>query len=395
MLNLLWSLSCAAPVQPIDERAYVWQRDWTPAVVAAVSERGPTFSALNLLVAELTPAAGGQSEPAVAWVHPDPAAIGAQPVVAVVRVGLGPQGAAALDGLPALALEAVGRLRGEGVAVAGVELDLDIPTARLASYVPVFAATRAGLGLPLSITGLPDWSSSPDLPAVLAQVDGWTLQVHDFVPPRDAEHLVPLLDADAALRAIAGAEALGVPFRVALPAYAYAVHFDTSGAFAGLSAEGGPTTRAPRDRVLRADPVAVAAVVAALRADPPSHLQGINWFRLPVDGDRLGWAWPTLQAVRQGRAPQPDLRALLVDEGGGLYTVAVENQGEEQGPAPAIVVVAELPAIAADVYADAALTVAPAAVQFAPSTRPLEPGARSVVGWVRFPEGATPALVSP
>ena len=40
----------------------------------------------------------------------------------------------------------------------------------------------------------------------------------------------------------------------------------------------------------------------------------------------MGWAWPTLQAVRQGRAPQPDLRALLVDEGGGLYTVAVENQ---------------------------------------------------------------------
>lgn len=51
------------------------------------------------------------------------------------------------------------------VAVAGVEIDHDCATARLAAYVRFLSNLRSRMGraVPLSITALPAWLSSPEV----------------------------------------------------------------------------------------------------------------------------------------------------------------------------------------------------------------------------------------
>ena len=56
--------------------------------------------------------------------------------------------------------------------------------------------------------------------------------------------------------------------------------------------------------VVSADPVAISKLVKSWEKQRPDNMQGIIWYRLPVDTDRMNWTWSTLQLVRQGLAPE-------------------------------------------------------------------------------------------
>jgi hypothetical protein len=77
---------------------------------------------------------------------------------------------------------------------------------------------------------------------------------------------------------------------------------------------------------LLADPQQLRQLSAELRADPPAHLAGLIWFRLPLANDRRAWSLTTLRAVVRGDALSSRL-ALKLSAQEGLYDIGISNEG--------------------------------------------------------------------
>jgi hypothetical protein len=340
------ALACTPGIErttePYAEGAYVWQHTATAAVERAVRERGSEFAGIWQLVAEVDWQGGAASIHRVA------------PVADrwVVRVEVPPEGVDPLPVIEPLFRELAGR------GPAELQLDLDAPTRRLPALAGWVRALEAAVEpVPLTVTALPTWLDEPAaLRRVAAAADGWLLQVHGGAGP--------ILDPQA-LSHIEQAARIGEPFRVALPTY--------RDAGTGHSA----------------DPLAVARVVAELRRERPAAVVGLWWFRLPIGSERDDpgvWVWPTLEAVREGRAPVAHARVeLRADEGGpdegGAVTVALRNDGERDLSLPNV-----------ELWPGVELAGGVGGYRWSwrtgelvAPTGTIRPGAERIVGWVRGP----------
>ena len=348
---------------PLPQAVYVWQHQWTPPVHRAVAERGAAFDASWWLAAEVSWSGGEARIQRVDL----PATPGAR---LVVRVAVPPAGVDPVPPLRALFDELAAGHPAE------LQLDLDQPTARLSGYATwVGQLERAVDPTPLSVTTLATWLDAPDaFAAVVGAADGYVLQLHWL----DLDHPETLLDRDA-LAHVAQAAAFGAPFRVALPTYPYQLARGPDGRARGLAAEQGTLSAPIGGDVVRvgADPAEVAALVRALEAERPAELQGLAWFRLPVDGDTEAWSWATLEAVREGRAPRPAARVDPTADPGGSLTLTLHNDGDGELPLPAVAVG---PGVT---LADGVNGYRWSGTRFAPPLGTLAPGDARVVGWVR------------
>lgn len=295
-----WWVQPAAIVQPgfRADSVYLWQRQWTPEVRAAVLQQGP-FHELRVLALEVG-VDGQMVEPTV-----DLQALARSRlrVVPVVRMdGRRPPLPAAELRTRVQALRE--RWQASGVTTRSVELDHDSARAGLPAYRQWLAELRADWpqAPDLAITGLPDWLHSPELPALIHAVEGFTLQVHAVDRPEAG-----LFDAARARAWVARLDQLSPrAYAVALPTYAAHI----------------------RGQLYWADPQAVAELLAFWRQQPPAGLRVVRFFRLPVEGDLLTWSAATLQAVATGQphAAEPTL-TLQPGPAGALDLVA-----QVQGP---------------------------------------------------------------
>ena len=388
LLLIFFNLSCNHPVLDLPQDAYVWQRRWTPAVIDAVSSHGPTFARLGVLAAERTwPSQTTE-------LHPDASALAHQEIVAVLRIAAWSETFEADQGLPELAARTVSRLRQEGLNVTELQLDFDAASSQLGGYTRWVRSVHEALDVPLTITGLPDWLRQPALPELLAETDGWTLQIHDFTAPESPDALRPLLNPTAARAAIRAASALGHPFRIALPTYAYTAAFTPEGRYLGATAEREqPWSNAVITREISADPAVIAALVADLNRDRPAHLIGLSWFRLPTETDDHAWRWSTLLAVRAGQIPASNLRAEAEpDPSGLLVELRIHNHGDADAPLPPLDVLSADQPIAADGYGAYSIVERAAGLHLIPREgATLRAGGSQPVGWLRL---ATPQEVS-
>jgi hypothetical protein len=321
--------ACApAPAPPLDHAAYVWQRQWTPAVAAAVTDRTADFAGLRVLGLQQTAAARVETSP-------DLVALSTRglPVRVVLRIeGSRPRADAAELGVAIAGI--VHRWRAAGVRVGGVEVDHDCASAGLAEYAAWLPRFRAALpaDLALSITALPSWLDSPaDLAKLRAAADESVLQVHAL----DATRLALFNRADALRWTRAWQAQAPQPFRVALPAYSLRVQLAADGRPIAVDAEGGLDGSGAGARERHADPAEVAGFVRTLQNETLPVLRGLLWFRLPVQGDRRGWAPATLAAVMRGDAPVSRIALQFIDRGGGLYDLALHNPADTDARAPA------------------------------------------------------------
>ncbi|MFN5496186.1 MAG: DUF3142 domain-containing protein, partial [bacterium] len=190
--------------------------------------------------------------------------------------------------------------------------------------------------VPVTITVLPAWMSSRAFGPLVASPAGFVLQVHSVEKAELESESPSLCDAASAVSWTEHAAHFGVPFRVALPTYGYLAVLDDDGTLRGLVAEtGSPLLSAgARARLVSAEPQAMAALVAHWSRSRPALMEGIVWYRMPVDGDRLNWAWPTLARVMAGEMPaaQLEVRAVPVDD--ATVELVVENRGDLDAPAP-------------------------------------------------------------
>jgi hypothetical protein len=317
-----------ATAAPLPHDAYVWQRAWTPHVISSLSRSADIVRAWRLLLAEAD-ASGRWAIVNIPW--PDVQAT-QRPVIGVIRI----DGRLDEGGIPAMLDQVMARIEPVSPALAGVEIDYDCPTSKLATYARFLAALRSRLpsSLKLSITALPTWMTSTHLAPLTRDLDEVVLQVHAVDDPRRG-----LFDPDQAERWVREfGRRMHRPFRVALPAYDVRVTWRPDGRLASVEGEMPLLNGAMKGELLRSAPEAVLNFLEAMRLGAPEGLVGIAWFRLPTDADSRAWSLSTWRSVVSGVLPVARVRAALTPaERAGLWTVTVSNDGEVDGLLPRLV----------------------------------------------------------
>ena len=313
-----------ATAAPLPHDAYVWQRAWTPHVISSLSRSADIVRAWRLLLAEAD-ASGRWATVNIPWSDVQATQ---RPVIGVIRI----DGRLDEARIAAMLDQVMARLEPVSAGLAGVEIDYDCPTSKLATYARFLAALRSRLpsSLKLSITALPTWMTSTHLAPLTRDLDEIILQVHAVDDPRRG-----LFDPDQAERWVREfGRRIHRPFRVALPAYDVRVTWRPDGRLA--SVEGEMPLRAGRGgELLAAAPEAVLKFLNAMRLGAPEGLVGIAWFRLPTDADSRAWSLQTWRAVIAGELPAVRLSAGLVPaERSDLWTVTLSNDGPIDAPLP-------------------------------------------------------------
>src|SRR5215813_10618080 len=118
------TLQTGAPRSPLPHDAYIWQRVWTPPVIAAAQRSADLVRTWRVLVAEAD-SAGHWIRTAVPW---EALQSTDRPIVAVVRID------GRLDDarMPAL-LDRIATLAAMR-AISGLEIDYDCATSKLVAY---------------------------------------------------------------------------------------------------------------------------------------------------------------------------------------------------------------------------------------------------------------------
>lgn len=310
---------------PLPHDAYVWQRAWTPHVVSSISRSSDVVRAWRLLLAEAD-ASGRWAAVSIPWSDVQATQ---RPVIGVIRI----DGRLDEARIPAMLDQVAARIEAVSAALAGVEIDYDCPTSKLATYARFLAALRSRLppALKLSITALPTWMTSSELEQLTRTLDEIVLQVHAVDDPRRG-----LFDPDQAERwAREFGRRIHRPFRVALPAYDVRVTWRPDGRLASVEGEMPLRAGATKGQMLSAAPEAVLKFLNAMRLGAPEGLIGIAWFRLPTDADSRAWSLQTWRAVIAGELPAVRLSARLVRaERADLWTVTLSNDGAVDAALP-------------------------------------------------------------
>ena len=366
---------CERPdAPPLDQQLYVWQRQWTPAHDAALRDSRAEFSTLRVLALQAFAQAGWSR----ARIDPVLLKRDGRPLIAVIRLD-GQLKGLDQDEVTAHIQQVLSDWQGQGLILSGVEIDHDAGNARLPAYREFLTHLRTVLpaSLPLSITALPAWLDSPELPALLATVDSSVLQVHAVSDPRRG-----LFDPNQARQwARAWSRITSKPFYLALPAYGVALLPGDGGAPVVESEV--PIKRGGKRRELLADPLQLSKLGAELRADPPAHLAGLIWFRLPLANDRRAWSLTTLIAVARG--DMLDSRVgLKLSAQDGLYDISVSNQGNLDSAWPERLTLAVQGCDGADALAGYALQQRPDLLTFTRLREGRIPaGGQRAIGWAR------------
>jgi hypothetical protein len=216
--------------------------------------------------------------------------------------------------------------------LSALEIDFDCGTFQLEAYTRFLTDLRAQLPpeTHLTITALPAWMSSPQLPALTRVVNDVVLQVHSV---RSPEH--GLFNADEALGWIEAYSRLSsTPFRVALPTYGSRVRWATDGRVVSVESETSPVATGGVSRELAVDPEAMGDFVRALSARRVKGLAGIVWFRMPTDADRRAWSVPTFLAVIQSKPLHHSVSATFTRRGAGSGDIVITNTGNLDAPVP-------------------------------------------------------------
>lgn len=375
LLALVLTAGCERhDAPPLDQQLYIWQRQWTLVHDAALRDSRADFSTLRVLALQAFPNAGWSR----ARIDPVLLRRDGRPVIAVVRLD-GQLNALDQDEITAQIRQVISDWQEQGLNLVGIEIDHDAGNARLPAYRQILAHLREALpaSLPLSITALPSWLDSRELPALLSTVDSSVLQVHAVSDPRRG-----LFDADQARQwAKAWSRITTKPFYLALPAYGVALLPSVDGAPVVESEV--TLEREGLRRELLADPQSLRTLGSELRADPPEHLAGLIWFRLPLANDRRAWSLATLRAVARGDVLDSRL-TLKLSADNGLYDIGISNQGNLDSAWPERLTLAVSGCEGADALAGYALQQRPDLLTFTRLRDGRIPaGGQRAIGWAR------------
>ena len=359
---------------PLDQQLYVWQRQWTPAHDAALSNSRGEFSTLRVLALQAFPQAGWSR----ANIDPQLLKRDGRPLIAVIRLDGQLQSLNQADVTQHIQ-QVLADWQAQGLVISGVEIDHDAGSVRLPAYRTFLTRLRSFLpaSMTLSITALPAWLDSPELPSLLAAVDSSVLQVHAVSDPRQG-----LFNSQHARQwADRWSRATSKPFYLALPAYGVAL-LQGEGSVPLVESEV-TIQHGGQRRELLADPQQLSQLAKTLRNDPPAHLAGLIWFRLPLENDRRAWSLTTLRAVAHGDQLTRRVSVNLTAQH-GLADISLHNQGNLDSAWPERVTLVVHDCEAADALAGYALQRHADLLTFTRLREGRIPaGGQRAIGWAR------------
>ena len=125
----------------------------------------------------------------------------------------------------------VDRALKDGAAVDGIQLDLDIPSRLLPRYAELLKSIRNRIppAIRLSITGLPTWTTTPELATVLDEVDFWIPQFYGAKIPDRLDQRMPISSPENISAAVWRVRKFKKPFYAGLAVYSYAILYGRDG----------------------------------------------------------------------------------------------------------------------------------------------------------------------
>jgi hypothetical protein len=189
-------------------------------------------------------------------------------------------------------------------ALTEIQFDVDCPERKLDRYLTLIRGYRQRHPqLKVSITALPVHLKHKQFHELAKATDSFVIQVHGLDVPDHVDAPAALLNRKRAELAIRQADAIGRPYHVAMPCYAYELNFaPDTGAFMFLTAEQSPRRAGTIRKRIAANHQDLIAIQKQIREH--SNAKGIIWFRLPVKGDRLCLPRKALATLQSGLPPQ-------------------------------------------------------------------------------------------
>jgi len=311
----------------LPQRGYLWQRDWTPAVLASLTEANKRMDGVIVLGAEII-WNGSKSNVVSSSINWQSLKGRRMPSVAL-RVASHPKpDGTSIPVILSAAKSLCDQASAHGLRLTEFQLDYDCPQKDLSSYRAWLPQVREVVRpIPFTITSLPAWLDEPEFDGLIQEVDGYVLQVHS-VPTSSVAANATLCDTQLARQWIAKAATHRKTFAVALPSYRCSAGYAPSGRLLSVAMDSVQPVWPPDTRVLEleTDADAVAELVAELRKNRPGNLRELLWYRLPVPTDARNWRWPTLAAVMAGRKPKHQLS--VQQEGANPIDLSIVNAGE-------------------------------------------------------------------
>ncbi len=333
--------------QPLEQRAYVWQRVQTAPEVASAIDSLPDFvSGLLPLVAEIHYRDGADAPPEI--VRPSLAVASfqkraeAKADAGVIRIGMSakdtqwnPKACQLVESVARETMESRIWIPSE------LQIDYDCPQKKLADYRKLLRHLRAAFpSTRLTFTALPSWLGEPEFPSLAKVCDSYVLQVHSLQLPDDESKPVVLINPDAARRAVEAAGKLRHPFEVALPTYSCFVVFETDGkdVFDVVSEDIPNRWPADKGRIKlgRTDPAEIAGLVRDWVSARPKAMTGVVWYRLPVETDVMNWSRSTWMKVARGEQTAPHLiiESVRLPKNPDRTSLLLRNMGDAGGLLP-------------------------------------------------------------
>lgn len=380
---------------PLRQRGYLWQREWTPAVIDSLDEAARRMDGVVILGAEINFVG---KKPEIIKASIDWEAVNRQAAHCSVALRVAPfAGPFCADDTPARTIvdvtkEILDDARAHQVKIEEFQFDFDCAEKNLGSYRVWLRALRPAIQpIRLVVTVLPAWLDSSEFVSLVHEADGYVLQVHS-VPILTGSAI--LCDAPTTREWVAKAAKLGVPFSVALPTYRGVAGYGPDGKLLSVAMDSVQPVWPPGTRVLEfgADANEIAALVNDWQGSRPPQLRELLWYRVPIATDARNWRWATLLAVMAGRSPEHQLRVL--QEGENPIDLSIVNAGEADE---------RLNANVTAVWSDATLTASDALAGWnvrpengraifsvtAPHGVRLPPGGTRKIGWLRFDQATS------
>jgi Protein of unknown function (DUF3142) len=376
---------------PLRQRGYLWQREWTRAVIDSLDEAARRMDGVVILGAEINFVG---KKPEIIKASIDWEAVNRQAAHCSVALRVAPfAGPFRADDTPARTIvdvtkEILDDARAHQVKIEEFQFDFDCAQKNLGSYRVWLRALRPAIQpIRLVVTVLPAWLASSNFLPLISEVDGYVLQVHSV--PISAGTATTLSDSRLAREWVRKAAKFGKPFSVALPTYRCAAGYGPDGKLLSVAMDSVQPVWPPGTRILEfgADADEIAALVNDWQRERPPQLRELIWYRVPIATDARNWRWPTLSAVMAGRLPEHKLN--ILQEGENPIDLSIFNAGEADE---------ELSANVTATWSDTELTAADALSGWnvrseinraifsviAPHGLRLPPGATHKIGWIRF-----------
>ena len=335
VLCLVYVWKSFQPPRQLSTEVYVWQREESPALLTALERSQEIATRSHFLAVEIGRINGE-------W----RVSRSALPNDLIKNNGLVIRIGSSLSGETWHSGEALDKVLAEiawaaAKPVTEFQIDYDSPQRSLGNYVRLLEAIKkAHPKKTWSITALPSWLNESNAQRLFTTADGVVIQLHSLKLPEKPDLPVILCDPIAARAAVHKMSNMNIPFHVALNTYSCEVLFDANNRVLDVISED-VSSATPQSATRRSmgisDASQLASLVSEWKQNPPDGLQGIIWYRLPLETDRRNWKWKTWQRVASGEIPASDLRLEARATENGAWDIVLTNLGERDERLPEFV----------------------------------------------------------